>query len=435
MAYSYEIKVGTGATDTFTFSFPYLETSHLSVTVDGTTEAFTMPTTSSVQITSGNPAVSASIKIKRTTPVTTAVVDFVDGSVLGETDLDNVVTQLLYVAQESFDDSADAMQLDSATSLTWDAETKKIVNVVDPTLDQDAATKKYVDDADTATVAAAGAAAAASAASAAVSETNAGVSAAAAAADLVLTNADVVSTNADVVLTNADVVTVAAYVDSFDDRYLGSKASDPTLDNDGNALLDGALYFNTTANNMRVYDQGTTSWITISNGDVVAANNGTEFTEATFKANLNMEAGVDYEAYDATILKDADIGVTLQGYDADTTKNDVSNTFTVAQRGSVTALTSGTTVTPVWADNNYFSLTLAHNATLANGTTPVAGQSGSIFITQDGTGSRTLSYGTYWKFAAGTAPVLSTAAGTVDRLDYVWKSATECHACVTLAVA
>jgi len=393
MAYSYEIKVGTGATDTFTFSFPYLESSHLSVTVDGVSEAFTMPTTSSVQITSGNPAVSASIKIKRTTPVTAAVVDFVDGSVLGETDLDNVVTQLLYVTQEAFDDSADAMQLDTATSLTWDAETKKIVNVVNPTLDQDAATKKYVDDADAATVAAS-------------------------AANAVSTAADVVTTNANVALTNADVVTVAAYVDSFDDRYLGSKASDPALDNDGNALLDGALYFNTTANNMRVYDLGTTSWIVISNGDVVAANNGTEFTEATFKANLNMEAGVDYEAYDP-----------------DTTKNDVVNTFSVAQRGSVTALTSGTTVTPVWADNNYFSLTLAHNATLANGTTPVAGQSGSIFITQDGTGSRTLSYGTYWKFAGGTAPTLSTDAGTVDRLDYVWKSTTECHAVVSLAVA
>ena len=54
----------------------------------------------------------------------------------------------------------------------------------------------------------------------------------------------------------------AAALDSFDDRYLGSKASDPTLDNDGNALVAGALYFNSTANEMRVYDGG--NWIAAS---------------------------------------------------------------------------------------------------------------------------------------------------------------------------
>jgi hypothetical protein len=46
----------------------------------------------------------------------------------------------------------------------------------------------------------------------------------------------------------------AASYDAFDDRYLGDKASDPTLDNDGNALLTGALYFNTTSDVMKVYD-------------------------------------------------------------------------------------------------------------------------------------------------------------------------------------
>jgi len=45
----------------------------------------------------------------------------------------------------------------------------------------------------------------------------------------------------------------AASYDSFDDRYLGAKASDPTVDNDGNPLITGALYFNTVSNEMRVY--------------------------------------------------------------------------------------------------------------------------------------------------------------------------------------
>lgn len=59
-----------------------------------------------------------------------------------------------------------------------------------------------------------------------------------------------------------DVITqTAALLDSFDDRYLGAKAVAPTLDNDGDALIDGALYYNTTNNSMYVYDLGTTAWI------------------------------------------------------------------------------------------------------------------------------------------------------------------------------
>ena len=55
-----------------------------------------------------------------------------------------------------------------------------------------------------------------------------------------------------------------AILDNFDDRYLGAKASDPTLDNDGNALQSGALYYNTTSDEMKVYDLTLTTWISIS---------------------------------------------------------------------------------------------------------------------------------------------------------------------------
>jgi hypothetical protein len=58
------------------------------------------------------------------------------------------------------------------------------------------------------------------------------------------------------------------------------------------------------------------------------------------------------------------------------------------------------------------------NYTLDNPTNTKPGQSGCIVITQDGTGSRTLAYGTAWKFAGGTDPVLSTAASSVDVLFY-----------------
>ena len=57
----------------------------------------------------------------------------------------------------------------------------------------------------------------------------------------------------------AKVAAELAY-DNFDDRYLGVKTSDPSTDNDGNALLDGALFFDTTLNVLKVYDQGNTVW-------------------------------------------------------------------------------------------------------------------------------------------------------------------------------
>jgi len=110
-------------------------------------------------------------------------------------------------------------------------------------------------------------------------------------------------------------------------------------------------------------------------------------------------------------------------------------TWTAGQRGEITALTSATTITIDMADSNNFSVTLAHNATFANPSNDTAGQSGSIFITQDGTGSRTASWGTDWEFAGGTAPTLTTTAGASDRIDYIIKSGTSIQAVATLALA
>jgi hypothetical protein len=133
-------------------------------------------------------------------------------------------------------------------------------------------------------------------------------------------------------------------------------------------------------------------------------------------------------------LRDADIGVSVQAYDAATSKTDEVQTYTASQIGEVTALTDAASVTTDLALSNNYSLTLAGNRTLVNPTNIVAGQSGSLFITQDATGSRTLAFGSYWKFVGGVAPVLSTAASSVDRLDYVVKSSTEVHAVVSLDV-
>ncbi|ADD95212.1 hypothetical protein [uncultured phage MedDCM-OCT-S04-C650] len=143
---------------------------------------------------------------------------------------------------------------------------------------------------------------------------------------------------------------------------------------------------------------------------------GLNFTdEASFKTNVNLEIGVD-----------------VQAYDADTAKTDTAQTFTAAQRGEITTLTSATTITPNFADSNNFTVTLGHNATIANPTNLTAGQSGSIFLVQDGTGSRTAAWGSYWDWAGDTAPTLTTDANAVDRVDYVVRTTGSIHAVATL---
>jgi hypothetical protein len=90
------------------------------------------------------------------------------------------------------------------------------------------------------------------------------------------------------------------------------------------------------------------------------------------------------------------------------------NAFTKNQSVAASALTSGTTVSTDASLSNNFKLTLATNGTLANPTNLTEGMILNFAITQDGTGSRTLAYGSLFKFPGGTAPVLSTAAGAKD---------------------
>ena len=151
----------------------------------------------------------------------------------------------------------------------------------------------------------------------------------------------------------------AAY-DSFDDRYLGSKASAPTLDNDGNALLEGALYWNSTSKDLWVY-------------------NGTAWEQSTLTAGSFLQSsdiGVTVQGYDATIVVDADIGVTVQAYDVDTLKADVADTLTAPFRGAVT--TDNDLSFDMSAGNN-FTCTVAANGTLTF-TNITSGQSGNIFV-------------------------------------------------------
>jgi len=151
-------------------------------------------------------------------------------------------------ATKAYVDTADTLNLAKSGGTMSGAiamGTNKITGMGDPTNAQDAATKNYIDVlfGSTSSAAASASAAATSASNAATSASNASTSA---------SNASSSASAASTSATNA-----AASYDAFDDRYLGNKSSSPSVDNDGNALLTGALYFDTVANEMRVYTGST----------------------------------------------------------------------------------------------------------------------------------------------------------------------------------
>ena len=154
-----------------------------------------------------------------------------------------------------------------------------------------------------------------------------------------------------------------------------------------------------------------------------------EIVYATDQDKLYVKEGSALVSTQADIT--SAIGTTIQAFDADTAKTDTAQTFTAAQRGTIGTLTDGATITPDFATANNFTVTLAGNRTIANPTNITAGQSGSIFIVQDGTGSRTAAWGSFWDFAGGTAPTLTTTAAGVDRVDYVVRSSTSIHTVFT----
>jgi len=119
--------------------------------------------------------------------------------------------------------------------------------------------------------------ASASAAAAATSETNAGTSETNAASSATAAAASATSaSNAQTAAESARDSALAAY-DNFDDRYLGVKSSDPTVDNDGDALVAGALYFNSTSGDMKVYNG--TSWVdAYADGATLVSKSGDTMT-------------------------------------------------------------------------------------------------------------------------------------------------------------
>lgn len=143
MAYSYVNYTANGSTQNYTFSFGYIDASHIKVRLDGVlSTAYTFLNASTIRFTTA-PAAGVQIDIRRVTPKDVPIVDFQDGSVILEKDLDLLATFNLYVSQETDDLAAGGLFL--AEDGTFDANNIRISNVADPINNQDAATKNYVD--------------------------------------------------------------------------------------------------------------------------------------------------------------------------------------------------------------------------------------------------------------------------------------------------
>ena len=298
--------------------------------------------------------------------------------------------------------------------------------------------------------AASASAAATSEANATTSETNAAASAAAAATS---------ETNA----ANAEPGAVNAF-DSLDDRYLGSKASDPTLDNDGDPLLEGALYWNSTNKQFMVYNgsawevapaaaftaaQLLASLITVDgtgsglDADLLDGQEGAyylpagSYTAADVLSKLltvdGATSGLDADLLDgqegsfysnATNLNSGTVNIARldKATAADMSGNVSDKVLTpdvVWGSAAIQSVTDSTSVTLDFNDGlNWEWNTITGNSTLENPLNYRDGQQGYILIKQDATGERTLSFGTNWKGPFNVAPEIDTRPNKVTVLFY-----------------
>jgi hypothetical protein len=179
-----------------------------------------------------------------------------------------------------------------------------ITGLPTPSASNEVATKGYVD-----TTNASNAAAASSATAAATSETNAATSA---------TNAATSETNAA-----SSANSAAAAYDLFDDRFLGAKSSAPTVDNDGDALVIGSLYFDSTTDTMKVYGSG--GWVA-AGSTVNGTSQRQTYAVGTNEGTYTGSTTVFPIAYDAGFIDVYHNGIKL----------DPDNDFTATNGTSVT---------------------------------------------------------------------------------------------------
>ena len=169
-------------------------------------------------------------------------------------------------------------------------------------------------------------------------------------------------------------------------------------------IQEGEICYATDQDKLYVKESGS---LVSTQADVSTKAN---IASPTFTGTVTIPAGASI----------ADIGSTIQAFDADTAKTDVTQTFTKAQRGDIVDVTGTTPSFDLNAGNN-FKFTTSGNwtsFTLANLATAAEGQTGSIFIVYGGAHSG--SFPTTMKFVGGAAGItLTSTSAAIDRIDYI----------------
>ena len=207
----------------------------------------------------------------------------------------------------------------------------------------------------------------------------------------------------------------SSVVTPADGSVTGTKLSSP-LD-----LVDNQKIRFGTGNDLEIYHDSANSIIEdTGTGALRFRASLTEFlgSNAETKAILTTDGGVDLYHNNVKKFETESGGVSLTGGAA----------------ANITALSDGATITIDMATACHHSVTLGGNRTFAAPSNQAVGQAGSIFITQDGTGSRTAAFNSAFKFVGGTAPTLTTTASATDRIDYIIKSSNVIHCAVSLDV-
>jgi hypothetical protein len=241
-------------------------------------------------------------------------------------------------------------------------------------------------------------AAATSASNAATSASNASTSA---------SNASTSASNAATSETNA-----AASYDAFDDRYLGSKASAPTVDNDGNALLTGALYWNNSVNTLYVWTGSVWTQAAFTASGFATLTGTETLTNKTLTAPIISSIS---NTGTLTLPTSTDTLVGRATTDTLTNKTLTNPTVTNYVETPFTA-NSSTAITLALTNGTVQIITLTGNATITM-PTATSGKSFIMFLKQDATGSRTVTWSTV-KWAGGTAPTITSTASRQDILSF-----------------
>lgn len=453
----------------FSFTFKWLEPTDIKVTVAGVLKTagthynlqslnYSTKTGGQVLFTAGNaPANGAAIIVYRQTDDTDLAATFYSGSAIRAQDLNNNFIQGLYVTQESSNNAA------AATSTANAATTTANTALSNSTAAQASAASAV----STANAASASAASAVSTANTA----NANAAAAVSTANTANTNASSALSAVSSALLFIPVANVAAIPSSPTNgqavRVLDSTGiesftplSGVPVGFVGNSALNVEIYYQTSTSSWVWNSYSATDpenrYLKLSGGTLTGqlrADDSTSTASPVYSFDGDVNTGIAHTGADElalvtggtarltvdpsgavnvpgslsvganAVLNASNIGTSVQAYDVDTAKTDVVQTFTAAQRGAVSVLTSAATVTPNFATANNFSLTLGQSLTIANPTNLTAGQSGAIVITQGSGTAYTVAYGSNWKFSGGT-PTMSTALSSVSTLVYYVESAT-----------